>query len=143
MPSGGIVLQVKGGSIMSTPTEVAKQAYAAFGRGDIDAIVALVADQVDWELVGPAQLAYAGRRRTKQEVGSFFRDVMRSDDIQAFEPREFIEAGQHLTVLGWERTTALDTGITFESEWVHVFTVQNDKVTRWRAFLNTAGRYHT
>ncbi|HEY1216004.1 MAG TPA: nuclear transport factor 2 family protein [Bryobacteraceae bacterium] len=58
-----------------------------------------------------------------------------------FEPREFIEAGDHVTVLGWEKSTALDTGKTFESEWVHVFTVQGGKITRWRGFFNTAARY--
>jgi len=58
-----------------------------------------------------------------------------------FEPREFIEAGEHVTVLGWERARALDTGLAFESEWAHVFTVVNGKITRWRGFLNTAARY--
>jgi ketosteroid isomerase-like protein len=66
-----------------------------------------------------------------------------ADDIHSFEPREFIEAGEHVRVLGWEKSTALDTGKSFESEWVHVFTVKNDKVTRWRGFFNTAARYGT
>ena len=61
--------------------------------------------------------------------------------MHAFEPRELIEAGEHVTVLGWERATALDTGTRFEGEWVHVFTVKNGKVTRWRGFFNTAARY--
>lgn len=62
-------------------------------------------------------------------------------DIQAFEPREFIEAGEHVTALGWERSRGLDTGHPFESEWAHVFTVVNGRITRWRGFFNTAARY--
>ena len=127
--------------MMGTATTVVKQAYDAFGRKDVPAILALVADQVDWELVGPKDLAYAGRRRNRDAVGEFFAAIPRADDIQAFEPREFIEAGEHVTVLGWERSTALDTGKQFESEWVHVFTVKGGKVTRWRGFFNTAARY--
>ncbi len=125
---------------MASPTEIVQQAYAAFGRGDIPGIVEFVAAEVDWELAGPPTLAYGGRRSTREAVADFFRDIPKSDQILAFEPREFIEAGEHVTVLGWERTTALETGHTFESEWVHVFTVKNNVVTRWRGFYNTAAR---
>jgi uncharacterized protein len=58
-----------------------------------------------------------------------------------FEPREFIDASEHVIVLGWEKTTALDTNKTFETEWVHVFTVRNGKIVRWRGFFDTAARY--
>ena len=126
---------------MGAATTVVQQAYEAFGRRDVPAILSLIADEVDWEFVGSPNLPYAGRRRTKKEVADFFAAIPGTDDIHVFEPREFIEAGEHLTVLGWQRTTALDTGKTFESEWVHVFTVKNGRVTRWRGFFNTAARY--
>lgn len=126
---------------MGTATAIVKQAYDAFGRGDVPAILKLVADEVDWELVGPTSLPYAGRRKNHKEVAEFFAAVASSDDIHAFEPREFIEATEHVTVLGWEDTTARDTNKKFETEWVHVFTVKNRKITRWRGFINTAARY--
>lgn len=126
---------------MSTPLEIVKEMYKAFGQADIAAITALVADEVDWELVGPPALAYAGRRRNRQDVAAFFAAIPQADQIHMFEPREFIEAGEHVTVLGWEQSTAIDTGKEFASEWVHVFTVKNARVTRWRGFFNTAARY--
>ena len=126
---------------MATPIEIVRKLYAAFGSGDIQAILANVADEVDWEFVGPATLAYAGRRRNRDEVAAFFADIPKADDIHMFEPREFIDGGAHVTVLGWEQSTALDTKKEFSSEWVHVFTFKNDKVTRWRGFFNTAARY--
>ena len=126
---------------MSTATVVVQQIYAAFGRRDVPAILSMVADDVDWEFVGSPGLAYAGRRRNRAEVADFFAAIPVTDDIQVFEPREFIEAGDHVTVLGWEKSTALDTGKAFETEWVHVFTVKEGKVTRWRGLFNTAARY--
>jgi ketosteroid isomerase-like protein len=99
--------------------DVVQQAYAAFGRHDITALV----------------------RRTPEEVANFFKTLSQADDIHAFEPREFIEAGEHVTVLGCEKTTAVDTQKLFETEWVHVFTVKSGKITRWRGFFNTAARY--
>jgi uncharacterized protein len=77
----------------------------------------------------------------RKEVGEFFAAIPRADDIHAFEPREFIEADEQVTVLGWESSTARETKKTFESEWVHVFTVREGKITRWRGFFNTAARY--
>jgi len=74
-------------------------------------------------------------------VADFFAGVQKFDDIHSFEPREFIEAGEHVAVLGWESVTARDTGKKFESEWVHVFIVKSGKVTRWRGFFNTVARY--
>jgi uncharacterized protein len=48
---------------------------------------------------------------------------------------------EHVTVLGWTKVTARETQKTFESEWVHVSTVRDGKITRWRGFANTAARY--
>jgi ketosteroid isomerase-like protein len=125
---------------MSTATEIVQQIYAAFGRGDVPAILSMVAADVDWEFVGSPDLAYAGNRRNHEGVADFFAKVSSTDDIQVFEPREFIDAGAHVTVLGWEKSTALDTGKDFETEWVHLFSVTDGKVTRWRGFFNTAAR---
>lgn len=126
---------------MSASIEMVKQLYAAFGRGDVPAILERVADEVDWEFVGSPSLPYAGRRRNHAEVAAFFAAIPQADDIHVFEPREFIDGGEHVTVLGWEQSTALDTGQQFASEWVHVFTLRDGKVTRWRGFFNTAARY--
>ena len=126
---------------MSTSTDIVKEVYAAFSRADVAAILEMVADEVDWEFVGPESLPYSGRRRSRAEVAAFFAAIAQADEIHVFEPREFIDAGEHVTVLGWEQSKALDTGREFSSEWVHVFTVREGKVTRWRGFFNTAARY--
>jgi uncharacterized protein len=126
---------------MNTALNIVQQAYAAFGRQDIPALLELVADEVDFECVAPASLPYAGKRKTRGEVADFFDAIPRADAIHVFEPREFIDAGENVVVLGWEKSTALDTNKDFETEWVHVFTVRNDKIVRWRGFFDTAARY--
>lgn len=126
---------------MSAAVTIVRQVYEAFGRADVSSILEYVANDVDWEFVGSPGLPYAGRRRNRKEVADFFAAVAGADQIHAFEPREFIEANEHVTVLGWESSTALDTGKKFESEWAHVFTVKQGKITRWRGFFNTAARF--
>jgi ketosteroid isomerase-like protein len=106
---------------MGASLDVVQQAYAAFGCSDIPSLLKLIDDEVDWECIAQKTLSYAGQRRTPGEVAKFFELLPQADDIHAFEPREFIEAGEHVTVLGWEKTTAIDTQKLFETEWVHVF----------------------
>ena len=115
---------------MSTSIEVVKAAYAAFGRGDIATIAALCDDKVDWQFNGGTRVPYSGRFG-KADIVNWFGHVARYDDVQVFEPREFIHGGEHVTVIGWERCAARPSGRVFESPWIHVFTIKNGKVTRF------------
>jgi len=126
---------------MGAALDVVQKGFAAFGRRDIPALLKLVADEVDWKEVVPASLPYSGLRRNPAEVAEFFTDVERADDTTVFESREFIEAGENVTVLGYAEGSARDTKQKFQSEWVHIFTVKNGKITRWRGFYDTAARY--
>lgn len=126
---------------MANALSVVKAAYDAFGRGDVPAILDLVADKVDWKMLGPPSIPYAGQRNNKEEVARFFAEVVQADDMQMFEPREFIEAGDHITVLGAERFVSRPEGRLVETEWIHVFTVVDGKVVRWRGCYDTAARF--
>lgn len=121
----------------SSPLEVVQAAYAAFGAGNIPAILELAAEDIDWTFRGAKGLAYTGTFRGKAAVEKWFASVVQADDIQAFEPREFLVGADHVTVLGWERTRALPDGKVFETEWVHVFTVRDGRVTRFWGMYDT------
>ena len=126
---------------MRAALDVVKQAYEAYGRGDLPALLDLIAEKTDWKFIGSASLPYAGLRTDRKEVADFFTALAHADQTDVFEPREFIDAGEHVTVLGWTKVTARDTQKTFDTEWVQVFTVEGSKITRWRGFANTAARY--
>lgn len=121
-----------------TPVEVVQEAYAAFGRGDVPAILELLDDKAEWKFVGAKGRPYARSARGKEDVASWFGSVAATEEIQAFEPREFIAGGDRVTVLGFERTVARATGKTYEAEWVHVFTVRDGRVVRFWGMYDTA-----
>jgi ketosteroid isomerase-like protein len=123
---------------MATPTEIIQSMYAAFGRGDIPGLLEMLTDDVLWEHKGSLDLPYLGVFRGKAAVAQWFRHVAENDDIQAFEPREFLAGPDHVTVLGWERTRALPKGKVFESDWVHVFVLRDGKVCRYVGTIDTA-----
>jgi uncharacterized protein len=126
---------------MGEGLHVVQQAYEAFARRDIPALLNLVADEVDWKVVGPASLPHCSLRRNPTEVADFFTDLGSVEELTVFEPREFMEAGENVTVLGYLEAYTRDTNQKFQSEWVNVFTVRNGKITRYRGFSNTAARY--
>lgn len=119
--------------------QTVKEAYAAFGRGDVPAILALLTDDVTWELPGPAEVPYAGSRRGHEGAGEFFRLLAESDDVQVFEPQRFIADGDLVVVLGRYEARIRSTGRIAKTDWVHVFAFREGKAASWREYYDTAG----
>lgn len=127
-------------SIEQENVEVVQQNYAAVGRGDIPALLALLTDDVDWSMPGPAVIPWAGTRRGRQQVAEFFTLLGETLEFQRFEPREFIAEGNTVVVIGYERSLVKPTGRIFEQEWVHVYTLHDGKIIRCRIFEDTAAQ---
>jgi ketosteroid isomerase-like protein len=127
---------------MSDPVTTIQTAYAAFGRGDLPALLAMMTDDVDWQFVGDRAAPYTGRVRGQAQVAEWFVAVAQADDIQAFEPREFFAGSDHVTVLGWERTVARPGNGRFDTDWVHLWTLRGGRIARFVGFLDSeaAGR---
>ncbi len=120
-------------------TKVVQDAYAAFGRGDIQAVLAQMDDQVTWKPItgaGP-HVPHAGERHGKAQVAEFFAILGRSLTFDRFEPRDFIAQGDKVVALGNYRGRAIG-GKAFDSEWVMVFTLQNGRVVHFQEFTDSA-----
>jgi hypothetical protein len=48
--------------------DIVEQAYAAFGRADVAAVMAHVADGADWTFFGSKGLPYTGSFRGKEQI---------------------------------------------------------------------------
>jgi ketosteroid isomerase-like protein len=112
--------------------------YAAFGRLDIDALLGMMSNDIDWQFFGPSELITTGPRRGKPEVARFFQEVEATWSFEAFEPRQFIAQEDTVVVLGSYRGTAKETGRKFATEWAQVFTLRDGKVTQFREYADTA-----
>jgi len=118
--------------------EIVKRGYAAFGRGDINGLVALCAEDVEWASPGPSEMPTAGIRRGRQEVAQFFNAVDQLFEIQRFEPTQFIAQGQHVVVLGGDTAKVKATGKVLTEEWAHAFIVRDGKIASFREYIDTA-----
>ena len=121
-------------------TQSVKDAYAAFGRGDVGAILALVDEGVEWEGVKGAEgvAPQAGLRRGKVAVGDFFQQVGSTLDFHAFEPKEFVAQGDRVVAIGSYSATVKATQRLTGSDWVMIFDFRNGKVVRFREFTDSA-----
>lgn len=117
----------------------AQHGYAAFGRGDLPAILELLTDDVAWIESGPADvLPAAGTYRGKDGVSRFFATLGEETEIHKFEPHEFIAQGDHVVVLITAEFTVKRTGRKVSDHLVHVWTFKGGKLAHFEAFRDTA-----
>ena len=121
-------------------TAVVQQVYAAFGQGDIPALLGLLTDDVEWSLPGPTVIPWSGTRHGHEGVVEFFSLIGETLEFERFEPREFVAQGDTVVVLGYERSLVKPTGRMFEQEWAHVFTLRDGKIARGRFIEDTAAQ---
>ncbi|MEA2978073.1 MAG: uncharacterized protein QOF19_3593 [Alphaproteobacteria bacterium] len=118
---------------------LAQSLYAAFGRGDIATLVNAMAPDSTWEMVGrPADFPTFGLRKGPAGVKTFFDTVSANLDFSEFSPKEFYGVDDRVFVLGHYAMTVKKTGKPLASDWIHIFTIRDGKVTAFREFLDTA-----
>jgi ketosteroid isomerase-like protein len=119
--------------------KLVQDAYAAFGRGDVQGILDRLDDGIIWKGVygaGP-HVPTSGERRGKPEVAEFFKQVAENVNFSRFEPKEFIATGDKVVALG-HYTASTPIGKTFDSDFAMVFTLRNGKVIEFQEFMDSA-----
>ena len=121
-------------------TKAIQDMYGAFGRGDVQALLALVDESIVWKpILGAASyVPTAGERRGKAAVADFFKTLSETIAFQEFQPKQFVAQGDTVVALGSYAATAKATGRPFRSEWTMVFTLKNGKVVEFREYADSA-----
>lgn len=117
--------------------ETVKTIYEAFGRGDVPAILACLADDVDWEFwednfAQQYDVPYLRYKKGVQGVIGFFQEVGKLG-IREFKVLSVMEgAGQIAAEIEIETAS-------FRDEEIHLWTFNADgKVSRFRHYVDTA-----
>ena len=115
--------------------QLIRDMYAAFLRGDTEAIVGRLTDDFSWNMPGPAP--FAGQRTGRDGMRAFFREMAGATQIDQFDVDEVLADGDKVVVLGRERATVRETGTKFNSDFAHVWTLRGDKVSHGVVFSDT------
>lgn len=114
-------------------------AYDAFNTGKIDELVKLNAEDVEWITPGPPDvLLTAGTRRGRAEVANFFSTLSSQQDVELFQPEEFIAQGDKVVAVSKYRGRVKATGKTIETTLIHLFDIKDGEIIRFREFYDTA-----
>jgi uncharacterized protein len=121
-----------------TNTEIVQEAYAKFGSGDVPGLLTLLSEDVHWQVPEIENASFGGKRRGREAVGEFFGLLAAEEDITHFEPIDFMAADDKVVVLGTTGSTVRETGKSYHTEWVHIFTVIEGKIVSFVEFFDNA-----
>jgi uncharacterized protein len=115
--------------------QIVKDMFAAIGRGDMQGLLALFAEGIEWII--PGEWPLAGTHRGRAGVVDLFQKFSEMLEISLSEPREFVAQGDRVLVAGFSKGRVKATNRTFEDHWVFDLTVRNGKVTNIREYIDT------
>lgn len=123
-----------------TKINATKRMYEALGRADVEAILAELADDVDWVSVSEARhrsVPWYGGYRGKGDVPRFFKEIGSSVDITEFTPLSFTSNETDVMVAIRWAFTVKATGRSATLHMQHWFRFADGKVTSVRTAEDT------
>ena len=121
-----------------TNRDIIMALYAAFGSGDMDAVLALMADDIVWQeaennkwadgnpYVGPQAIAAGVFGRVPEEYDSF-----------AVEVGQVVAEGDTVVMQGRYRARVKGSGAEIAPQIVHWWTVRNGKIAAFQQHVDT------
>lgn len=129
---------------MSSNLETVRQIYAAFGRGDIPAILDALADTVEWEAWADNSGAAAGvpwlaPRHGKAGAAEFFALLGSTLVVRDFRVLSLMDGGDNVAAEFEIACDVPSTGQHYRDEEIHLWTFDRaGKVVRLRHYADTA-----
>jgi ketosteroid isomerase-like protein len=113
--------------------------YSVYGRKDFEGVLDRCTADIEWCTTGRKDDFPAfGPRKGRAEVLDFFHTVSQAVEFSDFRPLQFYSDRDKVFVLGAYTFAMKAGGGSVTSEWIHIFTVDDGKVTGFREFLDTA-----
>jgi len=121
-----------------TSFSVVKNFYDSFVRGDIEAVIDTLSDNLDWR---ESENFFLGDRNpylTPASVvdGVFNRIAKEFLDYQA-GPTELIDGGDVVVAVGRSKGIMASTGKPFDAQYMHVVRVADGKIVSFHQLIDT------
>jgi uncharacterized protein len=116
--------------------QIVKDFFAATGRSDRQALLALSAQDIEWIIPGEGW-PLAGTHRGHAGLADLLQKASDTMETSYPEPPEFVAQGDRVLVIGFAKGKVIFTKRTFEDHWVFAITVRNGKLTNIREYIDT------
>ena len=118
--------------------EVIRGIYEAFGRGDVPTALGRMDQSIEWNeaenFIYADRNPYVGPQAVLE--GVFMRLGAEWEGFRA-TPEEWLEAGNHVVVLGTYSGTHKATGREVRAQFAHVWSVRGERVVRFQQYTDT------
>src|SRR5690348_7577869 len=118
--------------------ETIQDIYGAFARGDVDAILDKLTDDVDWAVEPEGSAPWNGLRRGKAEVSNFFKALGENVEVTDFTPLAFASNETDVMVVIRYGVRVPATGKSGAMDLHHWWRFRDDKVSFVRGTEDTA-----
>lgn len=118
--------------------QVVMQAYQMYRDKNLKGMLALFHNDIEWISTESDYIPFAGSYHGKDQVTQFFNKLEQAQDAIKFEPQTLIAEGDKVVATGISTWHVKSTGLTYDSPWVHVFTLRNGKVSHFQQYNHTA-----
>lgn len=115
---------------------VVETMFAAFGSGNVAAILETVTDDTVWIYHG-TQVIPKGTYEGREGVRTFFNNILNGTEVIHFVPVQFIVEGNMVVVLGHEHQRVKKSGQELRQKWVQVYTIQDNLIARMEEFATS------
>jgi ketosteroid isomerase-like protein len=116
--------------------QTVKDFFAAIGRGDMNGLLALVSEDIEWIIPGE-DWPLAGTHRGHAGLADVLQKASEEVEMTYADPPEFVAQGDRVLVVGVATGTIKATNRPFKDDWVFAITVRNGKVTKIREYIDT------
>jgi uncharacterized protein len=117
--------------------QLVMEGYRLFQTGQISELLSRYHDDAEWISPELEFVPFSGAFHGKSEIARFFANLDASVHTNRFEPTQFIAENDKVVVTGFASWLAKPTGRSYDSPWVHVFTVRDGKVARFESYWDT------
>jgi uncharacterized protein len=107
-----------------------RSAYEAYSRGDFEAVLALLDDDVEWR--PPPDSLEPEPLRGREAVREYLAPNLFEE--QRAEPKEILEQGDRVLVVARTKIRGAASGIEIEETTFHVWTVVEERALRFETF---------
>ena len=112
-----------------------KDFFAAIGKGDGEALRALVAEDIEWIIPGK-DWPLAGTHRGHAGLARLLKTASGSMETST-EPQEFVAQGNRVLVVGVATGKVKATDKPFKDAWIFAITLRDGRLTSIREYLDT------
>jgi ketosteroid isomerase-like protein len=116
------------------PVEVVSDLYAAFGRGDIPAILAMIDEDIDWR--APENLPHGGSFLGREAVGHFFRGIGEHWEDLRLDLEGIVSGGDRVIALARIHGRLRATGDEARYSSAHAWTVRDGVPVRFAEYVD-------